>query len=432
MRGLVLVVVDTARLADIASSERGRCYAFLDRLRRIGLRPVSSVCGSFPTVPMRTDLLTGRLAFLSGEWARPRPQEETLLHILRRDDVTCSLVTDNYVALLPSIGGMLINYFDSVQFIRGSGSDPFQPITPAHRSLAHSRCARLPTRNVHFEAQFLANIESWERLGGPPFVRVFRQAARTLEAVRLQRRFLLWLDCFGLHEPWISGADLQHELRPTRPILPPYQPVEDFPRDSVRRMKGDYEKRIEEFFLAAETFLEVLERCISEGDTGAVVISDHGFLFGEYGFVGKPAETPLGPELSDLLCWVSPQFDNIDYAARATPLQPHELYGVIAENFGIDSAGKGTAGEVALFARNSPRSPFLSAIAGPHLVIMDKRVSRAGVVTVDLKEIQRHRCLWDQGEPTLLPEVGRAIQRSLQDGVSPWLVDFKDLLQARL
>src|SRR5262245_9489262 len=98
-RGLIVIVLDTLRADALAWIDTPA----VAQLRARG-QPLCARCGSFPTLPMRTDLLTGHLAFLQRRWAHPLPDEPVLTCVLAAAGVRTELVTDNYVMMLPSLG----------------------------------------------------------------------------------------------------------------------------------------------------------------------------------------------------------------------------------------------------------------------------------------------------------------------------------------
>src|SRR5438067_12841422 len=110
-QGLVVVIFDTLR-ADYVELCGGAAH--LPQMTRLfsWTRVLPKfVCGSFPTVPMRTDLLTGNLSFLYRQWATPEPGETVLTTVLRNAGVQCILVTDNYVITAPELGASLTHWF---------------------------------------------------------------------------------------------------------------------------------------------------------------------------------------------------------------------------------------------------------------------------------------------------------------------------------
>jgi hypothetical protein len=376
---------------------------------------------------MRTDLLTGRLAFLSGDWALPQLGEETLVGLCRKHGFWTTLVTDNYVATVPRLGGMLLNEFDTVDFIRGAGSDPW--ITPSPDLLAAAQeMARVrPTRSARFEAQFIANCRRWPG-GRPPFERVFERAGEHLRDLVRHERFLLWVDTFACHEPWVSLADLETRAPvPEEPLFPGYVEESLYSHRHLAALRARFARRVGETDRTLGPFVAELENAMRGGDVGLVVLSDHGFLFGEFGFVGKPANTPLPPELHEIVCWLSEHF-----ASRAFPslgIQPHLLHGILRDTLRIEGTPVAES-DIHLFARNSPSSSYLAAAAQDELYIFEKEPAGTGAQlrTVHRREADRRRPLVAQGEPAIPRAAQESIRALLSEGTSPWLSPFLEAL----
>jgi Sulfatase len=378
---------------------------------------------------MRTDLLTGRLAFLSGDWALPQAGEETLVGLCRKQGFWTTLVTDNYVATVPRLGGMLLDEFDTVDFIRGAGSDPW--ITPSADLLAAAReMAQVrPTRSALFEAQFVANCRRWPG-GSPPFQRVFESACEHFRELVRHERFLLWVDTFACHEPWVSLADLETGTTfPEEPLFPGYVEKGLYSPPQLAALRERFARRVGETDRALGPFIAELESAMRSGDVGLVVLSDHGFLFGEFGFVGKPANTPLPPELHEIVCWLSGHFENRVFPELGT--QPHLLHGLLRDTLGIGGApGVGT--DVHLFARNSPRSNYLAGATQDELYVLERELAGTGVQlrTIRRREADRNRPLASQGEPAISSAARESIRAVLTDGASPWLLPFCEALDS--
>jgi hypothetical protein len=380
---------------------------------------------------MRTDLLTGRLAFLSGDWALPQPGEETLVGRCRKHGFWTTLVTDNYVATVPRLGGMLLDDFDTVDFIRGAGSDPW--VTPSADLLAAANeMARVrPTRSALFEAQFIANCRRWPG-GRPPFQRVFEAACEHLDELVRHERFLLWIDTFACHEPWMSLSDLgTGTLVPEEPLFPGYVEEDLYSRQHLAALRARFARRIGETDRALGPLVAELESAMRGGDVGLVVLSDHGFLFGEFGFVGKPPNTPLPPELHEIICWLSGHFAN-----RALPglgMQPHLLHWLLRDALGLGGAPVADLG-IHLFARNSPRSNYLAAATQDDLYILGKEPAGTDfkIRTVHRSEADRSRPLARQGSAVIPNSVRDSILTVIAEGASPWLLPFREVLSMDL
>lgn len=425
VRGLILLVLDTFR-ADYGALAGLTELPNLQQLRELcGIRPRAR-CGSFPTGPMRTDLLTGRLSFLDDNWAKPAPNERTLLRKLREADHWSTLVADTYVAVIPRIGGALLDEFDTVDFIRGAGSDPW--ITPPgdvrrHGSMPDER--RLLSRSVEFELQYLANVAEWPSSGGPPARRLFRAASRALEKIAAHERFLLWVDAFAGHEPW-HVPDLPQI--PVIPLFPAYIETGRFPPDFVEVWRAQYAAALRAFDRELEPFAQRVQQIVQGGDVALAVVSDHGFLFGDYGFVGKPPNTPLPPPLHDIVCWLSIHFASA--VNGVNELQPHTLHGAICELLGVPARGSTHEPDLHVFGRNSPRSAYIAAAGEDELYYGEKSGDGgARFFTVPRDAVDPLRPLQQQGAEGLpSAAVRESLRRIIAGGGSDWVEPFQRAL----
>jgi hypothetical protein len=265
-------------------------------------------------------------------------------------------VTDNYVAVIPRVGGVLIDRFDYVDFIRGAAADPWTtPDSQLMRSCLEQEW-RYPSRSAVFEAQFRANAARLRRTGKSHVEQLFRSATEQLEALQCHDRFVLWVDSFACHEPWVGPEDLLEFL--DLPLFPGYVSRDYYSAEHLSRLRTQYVLRIGETSVAMRDFVSAVGEVLRTGDTALVVLSDHGFLFGEFGFVGKPAKTPLPPQLHEIVCWLSNHFEG-HLANGELGLQPHLLHDAIVSLLGFARPNPQEA-EVHIFGRNSPRSDFLA------------------------------------------------------------------------
>lgn len=362
-RGLVVLVIDSLR-ADfqrVCASEGIPPLASFQRLQAITSPLPYAKCGSVGSLPMRTDLLTGKLAFLDRRWAAPLDTDRLWTRELARSGVRTTLVTDNYILLLREIRGCLDDFFGRCVFVRGAGSDSWRA----------SDEIQLPTGEAGpsiLEARCVANVNAWQSAGGPPYDRLFQSAERTLLAeLNSGDRFLLWIDSFSPHEPWIEPLDLRNCSPLGIPILPRSGLASRYDSVEIRELRHRYAKRIEALDGAMASFCELLMSTLRGGDVALLVISDHGFLFGEYGFIGKPKEWPPVPELYDIVAWASPHFSFV--GRPPISIQPHrlcaELAGVLGSTTRDFRREADPVSEWQLIGRNGPKVR--------HLVLTDTR-----------------------------------------------------------
>jgi len=351
-RGLVLLVIDSLR-ADfqrVCASEGISPLASFQRLQAMTSPLPYAKCGSVGSLPMRTDILTGKLAFLDRRWAAPLDSDRVWTQELAQSGVRTSLVTDNYILLLREIGGCLDDFFDRCIFVGGAGSDSWRSSDDTHLRNGVADPSTLETRCV-------ANVNGWHSAGGPPYARLFQSAEHLLRAdLNSGDRFLLWIDSFSPHEPWIEPPDLRDCSLLGIPILPRSGLASRYTSVEIRELRHRYAKRIEALDGAMASFCDLLTSTLRGGDVALLVISDHGFLFGEYGFIGKPKEWPPVPELYDIVAWASPHLSFL----RSPPIsiQPHRLCAKLASVLGSTTCNFRTeahpAFEWQLIGRNGP------------------------------------------------------------------------------
>ena len=93
----------------------------IDRLASESLIFDNAFIGSFPTIPLRAELLTGKHVFHTTGWAPLEPGQATLQSYLQEQGYVTAMITDNVQYLNPGM-----NYhvgFDACQWIRGHQAD---------------------------------------------------------------------------------------------------------------------------------------------------------------------------------------------------------------------------------------------------------------------------------------------------------------------
>lgn len=404
MQSLVVLVLDTFRRDAVQMARAaGHELPTFARLEALCGVEVDGLCGSFPTVPMRTDMLTGRLAFLDRRWATPDEGDRVLTKYLWEHGVVSEIVTDNYVLYREQLGAQLDRYFSHGVLVPGAGSDPWADVDADSRRAV----ADLPARRVDFAAQYVANARKWSAAGGPPWLRLARAGER-LCRVDSRRRRLVWIDVFSMHEPWRSVDALDGSV----PVSPPYGAHSQYSDDSLRAVRSDYISRVSAVDCALAGLVDVLVARCESGDWGVALLSDHGFLFGEYGLVGKPKPEPLLPPLYELYFRVSANVQaRLDFRGV---WQPHEFAGLVCRCLGLDDRPfrslEPSFGGFRLLGRHSPQVNWISLVRGGEVVWLLKggrggvglRVSRAGLDPAVVWE--------EQGEQVRSPVVSDCIQ----------------------
>jgi arylsulfatase A-like enzyme len=314
MRNTVIVLIDSLRRDFLG------CYGALDPITGQSLTPAMDALaargarfeqhylGSFPCMPARRDLWTGRTEFPFRGWGALEPDDPDLFARLRAGGSTTMLVTDHYHLWDPGSGNYSFG-FTGWEFIRGQEydrwiTDPTIPIPwPAPEEKMAGHCPpdyyyRYQRNRAHFRV---------ERDWFAP--QVFQAATDWLERNHdATGGFSLMIDCFDPHEPFDPPPPWDTRYIPAwvppetdKVIWPTYGRTTLTPAE-IAVVRGLYAGELALTDRWLGRFLERLDDLGHFADTTVVVTTDHGHLFGEHGLVGKPsvavADSTLYEELA--------------------------------------------------------------------------------------------------------------------------------------
>ncbi len=239
---------------------------------------------SFPTVPHRADLLTGRFTFTYYDWS-PLPRNWTVLpQILKKADYVSMLIADTPHIL--KNGYHFDRGFDGWVWIRGQENDRYRT-DPLEVKLP---CNPQKLRNVETTMQHLRNnaLRQFEEDWIP--AKTANEAIRWLER-NYNRKFFLYVDFFDPHEPWdppkwyVDMYDPDYEGEEV--IYPVYGPCGYLSEEELEHCRALYAA---EATLVDKWIGELLEKVEELGlfeNTTIIFTSDHGFYLGEHGLIGK-------------------------------------------------------------------------------------------------------------------------------------------------
>ncbi len=232
---------------------------------------------SFPTVPARADLLTGRAAFTRQGWGPLNRAWSTIAELATARGYKTMGVTD--VPFLLRSGYGYDRGFSDYIWVRGQ-----------------------PDR-MHLDSSYdVVSMRRQEADHCAPTT--MRLAAEWLERQAIgddARPFLLVVDTWDPHEPWDAPSYYVRTYRPTYSgqtvPYPPYQEVgtalED--QDAVALGRAAYLGKTTMVDAWIGYLLTRLE-AVGYGETTIVLfLTDHGFYFGEHNFFGKSIGWRIGP-----------------------------------------------------------------------------------------------------------------------------------------
>jgi len=371
----IIIVSDTFRRDHLGCY--GNDWISTPNLDRFAERSIvfdRAYAASFPTVPNRHDLFTGRYTFTYSEWA-PLPRDEVVLaEELGKAGYTSMMILDT--PHITENGYYYDRGFDGWEWIRGQESDrwrtaPAQPDYPCDGSKLRSaeRIVKLHQRNV-----------SWRRYEEDTFV------ARTMtEAILwLQRNYgqhestFLYVDTFDPHEPWDAPewylrmyADPAYDGPQVN--YPIYGPTDYLTEAELGHCRALY---------AAEATLvdrwvgHLLQRIEDMGlldDTMVVFTTDHGFYHGEHGLIGKARITPewsrsvpLYEEVAHIPLIV--HYPGAEPRRESAFVQPVDLMPTLLELAGAPSPGTTDGLSIAPLLRGEAASTREFAVTSPTII----------------------------------------------------------------
>jgi arylsulfatase A-like enzyme len=244
---------------------------------------------SFPTVPNRNDLHTGRYTFPQRGWT-PLPLD---VPCLAATLAGAGIATQLFCDTPNQVPNHLHRGFAGWEWHRGQESDRY---VTDHRLQVTLPCAPEKLRNDGATLlQYLRNTHWWRSEEDHFAPRTFRSGINWLQEHYEAGRdvpFLLWLDTFDPHEPWdapryyvdhydpgYAGEVLAHANYGRADYMTPAE---------RQHTKAIYAAEI---MMVDRWFGRLLDQIALLGygdDTAVIHLSDHGHYFGDHGLQGKP------------------------------------------------------------------------------------------------------------------------------------------------
>lgn len=320
IRNVVLIIIDSLRPDFVGAYGSPQVQTpNIDALMAKGLRFNRAFPEALVTVPARRSIYTGRRIFpyrdfepradlgVSPGWAPIENLDHTIVKTLRDAGYRTVQVTDN-----PPVG-----FSESYRPFRRSWDrwisiegrvgtrNPIDSVSDEQVWRWLPKALRDNERYVQGMKKNLANTGYGRDEEESDAARVFKQAGVQLaELARDGKPFLLTVDCFDPHEPW----------SPTKEYIERYG-APDYEGPNIGVLKYGFAnylstgelRRARTCYGAAVTmtdrwlghFMERFDKLGMGRDTAIVLLSDHGFLLGDRGWVGKiPNE--LHPEMAQV------------------------------------------------------------------------------------------------------------------------------------
>ncbi|MEE8398263.1 MAG: sulfatase, partial [Desulfobacterales bacterium] len=289
---IILLVSDTFRYDNFF--ERATMPVRTPHLDAFSQRAISMeqfYAGSFPTIPHRTDMTSGRYGWPWYPWQPlSRSTRNVMPRILGQSGYVSQLICD-----CPHLFNARFQHgFTAAEALRGQEGDlyrlrmnhPIDTVMPPEKTRT----------GKHLQGHNLVDIHRWlnrdwkgEEDCFPP--RTARAAVEWLEENYLYEHFFLWVDFFDPHEPWDPPEYMVRKYDPDTtgvPMLHPnYGKADDYTPAELRNLRAHYCAEAELVDRWVGRVLEKIDDLALWDNSIVVFTSDHGTSLGEHNQTGK-------------------------------------------------------------------------------------------------------------------------------------------------
>ena len=309
----------------------------LDRFAERAVSFSAAYTSSFPTIPHRTDLTTGRFGWPWYSWQdRLESGPNHAPQLLTQAGYVTQLICD-----CPHLfGAHFHSGFHAAHALRGQEADlhllrmnyPVEHVMPPEKT----------RDDCYFEGGNLVDIARWENRHWrgeadrfPP--RTAAVAVEWLEENYLHDPLFLWLDFFDPHEPWDPPEYMVRRHDPdycgTAMIHPNYGYAHDYTDAELHNLRAHYCAEAELVDRWVGRVLQKIDDLDLWKNSIVIFTSDHGISLGEHDRTGKSninrrdgRRWPLYPEIAQVpLLIAAPDLEGgrtVDALIQTPDLQP--------------------------------------------------------------------------------------------------------------
>ncbi|MBD3184412.1 sulfatase-like hydrolase/transferase [Candidatus Poribacteria bacterium] len=250
---------------------------------------------SFPTIPTRTDMFTGKYTFPFRGWT-PLPEKETILsEELGKMGYVSMLICDT--PHLVRDGHRFDRGFTAWDWIRGQEGD---------RSITDNVKVDLPCapekirgpermRDNHYKHRTV----NWKTERDTFVARTMQRACDWLERNYTHEKFFLYIDTFDPHEPWDPPQHYVDMYDPgyTGEVIdhPVYNYCDYLTDDEIRHTRALYAGEVTLVDTWVGRLLNKIEALGLYNNTAIMFMADHGHYIGDHGRIGKSGSGTDGP-----------------------------------------------------------------------------------------------------------------------------------------
>jgi len=346
---IILIVSDTFRYDHLGL--HGNDWIITPELDQFGREAVvfdNCYVSSFPTIPHRCDMNTGRWGFPFHGWQPLEPDEIPLAERLRDAGLFTQLICD-----CPHMLRWGVNFwrgFHGYYWNRGQESDiPFLRLNELPETMyERSKTISWDMKEI---GGTLVDVHRWinqERVWeGDTFAATTSQfASKWIEQNYKCEDFFLWVDFFDVHEPWDPPEHFVELYDPgytcQRMMHPNYGRASWYTTDELRNLRANYAGEVTLISKWVGNLLRKIKDCGIYDDTLVIFTSDHGMYIGEHDRTGKHnhhesddrGDWPMYKEITHIPLMVKPPHCK-GGLRRSEPVQPPDICPTILEAAGV-------------------------------------------------------------------------------------------------
>ena len=291
----------------------GNDWVVAPNFERLAERTVTfdkSYIGSFPTMPCRRELHTGRYNFLHRAWGPLEPFDDSMPQILTSHRIHTHLVTDTYHYLRDG-GFTYLGRYATREYFRGQEGDEWvgvagdedDEVAARLRELYREDLEQMP-KLVRMMRRHELNKRRMPREEDFSQTQVFARGIEFIDTNRGNDNWFLQIETFDPHQPWYVPQRYR-DLYPTDYAGPnidwPPRTTTQRPPEEVEHIRCQYAALVSMCDANLGKVLDKMDEHDLWRDTMLIVGTDHGFLLGEHGMWNKQwpwlydeiARTPL-------------------------------------------------------------------------------------------------------------------------------------------
>lgn len=294
--------------------------------------------GSMPCMPARRELHTGRYNFLHRGWGPLEPFDCSIMEELKCAGIYTHLVTD-HSHYFEDGGATYHNRYDTWEGFRGQEGDRWVPQICSNLEFSKSPLNKQGVSAV----QHYANRSRITCEEDMPSVRTINAGLEFLECYKAEENWFLQIECFDPHEPFYVPEKYrqlyQCGILEEAFNWPPYKTVDgNVTKDELEDLKKEYAALITMCDYHLGRILDFMDKNSMWKDTMLIVNTDHGFLLGERGFMGKNY-MPMYEEIIHIPFYIHDPRYAMEKGRRSELAQTIDIAPTLLEYFNVDLNG---------------------------------------------------------------------------------------------